>query len=292
MSKALEYNLAESKRNGWGPEILGMPKIDEAFVEEVKKVQRKYNLAVDGMLGPVTYRIIITSQTSTSSSAAIKPSEKLKNRIICNGKEIVLKGNAKCLTWKDKGGFEAKKGFVSKQSRDVKHFVTHWDAALSSKSCFDILNQRGLAVHFMIDNDGTIYQTLDTVNTAYHAGDANSSSIGVEVSNAYYTKYNSWYEKNGFGKRRVLPSMKTAAGTIDEHLDFYDAQYEALSALWEAIHRAHNIPLVIPDKLTGTIDWSDFKGFINHFHITNKKIDCYGIDHQRVLNKAIQLSNS
>ena len=292
MSKALEYNLAESKRNNWGPEILGMPQLDENFVEEVKKFQRKYGLSVDGMLGPTTYRVLITSQAATSSVAAEKPSEKLKNRIICNGKEILLKGNTKCLTWKDKGGYSASKGFVSKQTRDVKHFVTHWDAALSSKSCFNILNERGLAVHFMIDNDGTIYQTLDTVHLAYHAGNANSTSIGVEVSNAYYTKYNSWYEKNGFGKRRVLPSMKTAAGTVDEHLDFYDAQYDALASLWEAIHRAHNIPLVIPDKLTGTIDWSDFRGFINHFHITNQKIDCYGIDHQRVLNRAIQLSNS
>jgi len=291
MSKALEYNLAESRRNGWNASILGEDKIDEQFCEVVKAFQKAHGLTADGMLGPTTFRRILTEKESKISAQPTSTSSAV-DYIICNGKQVPVKGGVKVLTWQEKDGLSVKGGYSTSSSRNIKHFVTHWDAALSAKSCRDILQQRGLAVHFMIDNDGTIYQLVDTAHKAYHAGDANSSSIGVEVSNAYYTKYNSWYEKNGFGKRRVLPSMKTAAGTIDEHLDFYDAQYEALSALWEAIHRAHNIPLVIPDKLTGTIDWSDFRGFINHFHITNQKIDCYGIDHQRVLNRAIQLSNS
>ena len=41
----------------------------------------------------------------------------------------------------------------------------------------------GLSAHFMIDADGTIYQTLDLVTRAYHAEEADTDSIGVEICN-------------------------------------------------------------------------------------------------------------
>jgi hypothetical protein len=289
-SRALEYNLAESRRNGWNASILGEDKIDEQFCDVVKSFQVAHGLTADGMLGPATFRRILAERDS-KYSAPTSPTGAGVDYIICNGNKVPVKGGVKVLTWQERGGLTINGGY-STGSRTIKHFVTHWDAALSAKSCRDILQQRGLAVHFLIDNDGTIYQLVDTAYKAFHAGDANSSSIGVEVSNAYYTKYNDWYERNGFGRRRVLPKMKIETGYVDEHLDFYDAQYEALAALWEAVSRAHNIPLVLPSKMDGVISWSGFEGFMNHFHITSKKIDCYGIDHQRVLNKAIQLSRT
>ena len=44
----------------------------------------------------------------------------------------------------------------------VKQFVVHHDGCSTSDMCFSVLqNERGLSVHFMIDNDGTIYQTID-----------------------------------------------------------------------------------------------------------------------------------
>ena len=291
MSKALSYNLAESKRAGWDASILGLAQIDESFCEAVKAFQKEAGLTADGMLGPSTHRRILTEKESQNSFAANSKAAAVEY-IICNGKKVTVKGGIKVLTWNEPGGLTVKGGYAVVPNRSIKHFVTHWDATLSAKSCKDILEQRGLAVHFLIDNDGTIYQLVDTAHKAYHAGDANGSSIGVEVSNAYYTKYNSWYEKNGFGKRRILPKMKIQTGYVDEHLDFYDAQYEALAALWEAVSRAHGIPLVIPDKLDGTIAWQSFKGFMNHFHITSQKIDCYGIDHKKVLDRAIELSKT
>ena len=73
--------------------------------------------------------------------------------------------------------------------REPKLFVNHWDVCLNSKSCFKVLQNRGLSVHFLIDNDGTIYQTMDMQHIAFHAGNHNDVSIGVEISNAYYPKY-------------------------------------------------------------------------------------------------------
>src|SRR5262249_54330518 len=62
--------------------------------------------------------------------------------------------------------------------------VIHFDAAGTSKRCFEILqDRRGLSVHFMLDLDGTIYQTLDVKESAWHATIANGRSIGIEVAN-------------------------------------------------------------------------------------------------------------
>ena len=49
----------------------------------------------------------------------------------------------------------------------VRQFVIHHDGCMDSRSCFQVLhNERGLSVHFLIDNDGTIFQTLDLVDCA------------------------------------------------------------------------------------------------------------------------------
>ena len=44
----------------------------------------------------------------------------------------------------------------------VDQFVLHYDVCGTSRQCFRILHDyRDLSVHFMLDLDGTIYQTLD-----------------------------------------------------------------------------------------------------------------------------------
>ena len=53
-----------------------------------------------------------------------------------------------------------------------------------ASAAFEVLqDRRGLSVHFMLDLDGTIYQTLDLKEAAWHATIANGRSIGIEVAN-------------------------------------------------------------------------------------------------------------
>ena len=151
-------------------------------------------------------------------------------------------------------------------------------------------NQRGISVHFCIDNDGTIYQLLDTQHGAWHAGvgKINHKSIGVEISNAYYTKYQNWYEKNGFGPRPIVDDAWVNGNKLSEHLGFYDVQVKAAQALWKACSSAYDIPLKSinsgnSDFLTSTktersVANGTFKGVVSHYHITKKKIDCAGLD--------------
>lgn len=66
----------------------------------------------------------------------------------------------------------------------VDQFVLHYDVCGVSRQCFRILHDiRGLSVQFMLDIDGTIYQTVDLKENAWHATSSNSRSVGVEIAN-------------------------------------------------------------------------------------------------------------
>lgn len=99
----------------------------------------------------------------------------------------------------------------------VDQFVYHYDVCGTSRQCFNILHDhRCLSVHFMLDVDGTIYQTLDLKERAWHATTSNSRSIGIEIANiGAYTvpekegdkpdaTLDQWYRKDPDGRTRVV----------------------------------------------------------------------------------------
>ena len=170
--------------------------------------------------------------------------------------------------------------------------VTHWDAALSAKSCFNILKSRGISSHFVIDNDGTIYQMVDTYNVGWHAGNrkVNDVSIGIDISNAYYTKYQNYYEKKGFGSRPVLKDSVVHGRKLGEHLGYYPVQIEAYKALVKSLSAHYDIPLECPmknDELITTVHEpsaaAEFRGVVSHYHLTKGKIDCAGLPLDEIL---------
>ena len=97
----------------------------------------------------------------------------------------------------------------------VDQFVLHYDVAGISRNCFRTLHDdRDLSVHFMLDIDGTIYQTLDLKERAWHATSSNDRSIGIEIANigAYGPggegkgdkTLNQWYRKGPDGHMRIV----------------------------------------------------------------------------------------
>ncbi len=100
--------------------------------------------------------------------------------------------------------------------RVVDQFVLHYDVCGTSRQCFRILHDvRGLSVHFMLDLDGTIYQTLDLKERAWHATTSNDRSIGIEIANigAYTDRelakvpnpLTRWYATDAHGVYLTLP---------------------------------------------------------------------------------------
>jgi hypothetical protein len=185
--------------------------------------------------------------------------------------------------------------YSGKEDRKPTFFVNHWDVCLSSKSCSKILDKRGISVHFCIDNDGTIHQLLDTQHGAWHAGgrEWNHKSIGVEISNAFYPKYQDHYVRNGFGPRPLIKDAVVNGNKVEDHLGFYPVQLQAAQALWKAISEVHDIPLEYPKDKDGRLDTGlnkecaagDFNGFCNHYNLTKRKIDCAGMKLDRLINE-------
>ncbi len=197
--------------------------------------------------------------------------------------------------------------------RVVDQFVLHYDATGTSQRCFEVLHDhRGLSVHFMLDVDGTIYQTLDLKERAWHATTSNSRSIGIEIaqmgaiSPEATNRWADWYAMDGQGPYlRLPPSMEgidpgfrkpgfvgrparpePVAGEIQGRkllqYDFTPEQYRSLAKLTAALCRIFpELPCEYPRDGDGELvrgklpeeTLRNYRGLLGHFHIQTDKVD-------------------
>lgn len=195
--------------------------------------------------------------------------------------------------------------------RVVHQFVLHYDVAGVSRRCFKILqDDRQLSVHFLLDVDGTIYQTLDLREKASHATIVNDVSIGVEIAHpgAYpqplHAEMRRWYEKDEHGYRMLVPAWVGESGIRTQgfvarparpelvqgmvqgrtyhQFDFTTEQYTALAHLCAALHAVFpRIRLEVPRDASGNViaralpeaDLRAFDGILGHFHVQKNKQD-------------------
>ena len=291
------YNESSAKNLGWDPTWFGQKYFDEQLIRAIKKWQKDRGLSADGLCGPSTYRRIWTERQADID--VHKPVQcQYSNYIVYNGEFHSIKWD-KVVLWSETGGIQAKKGsyydYTGRPKRGVRLFVNHWDVCLSSRSCQSILDKRGISVHFLIDNDGTIYQTLDMQHGAWHAGSerVNRASVGVEITNAFYPKYQEWYKRNGFGERPIVSSARVHGEKLDDFTGFYPVQIEALKALWMAIHESTGIEMqTLLNQFDNTskryeqdAKYGKFSGFVSHYHVSKNKIDCAGLDIKKLLDE-------
>jgi len=298
------YNESSAANLGWEPAWFGEKYFDDKLVRAIKKWQKERGLSGDGLCGPMTYRRLWTERQADID--AHKPEDpQYSNYIVYNG-EFHPIGWDKMVLWSERGGLPSRKGsyydYTGRPKRNIRYFVNHWDVCLSSKSCQNVLDRRGISVHFLIDNDGTIYQTTDMQHGCWHAGSerANRASVGVEISNAYYPKYQEWYKKNDFGERPIVEEAWVHTRKLEPFLGFYPVQIRALKALWKAIHVATEIPYEAPlgqfgntsTKYEQDVKYGNFSGFVSHYHISKGKIDCAGLDLRTLLEETVQEENT
>lgn len=203
-----------------------------------------------------------------------------QKHIVCNGKKIPINW-PKVVLWTDPNGLSVpKKCFKEQKSRNPTMFVAHWDVCLSTASMVRVIVERGLSVHFGIDNDGTIFQLLDTKEIAWHAAGVNTASVGVEICNGVLPKFNQHYPKVGL-PLRTMQNYTVHGKEIGPFLGFYPEQVKAFKALTLALNQAHGIPFKTPRDQAGKylqgvsqeVVKNTFKGVIGHFHVTTNKTD-------------------
>lgn len=208
----------------------------------------------------------------------------------------------------------------------VDQFVIHYDVCGTSRRCFQVLHDsRGLSVQFMLDVDGTIYQTLDLKESAWHATSSNSRSVGIEIAHigAYGTTgssaLDSWYSMGNDGQTRLtIPEALRAPGFFNpqasfrparneplvgniqgrdlKQYDFTPEQYEALGKLTatlcqifpkiECDYPRDSNGKLLPRKLPDD-QLKAYQGVLGHYHIqTNKTDPGPAFDWDRVIKDA------
>jgi len=197
--------------------------------------------------------------------------------------------------------------------KHVDQFVLHYDVCGTSRQCFKVLHDmRGLSVHFMLDLDGTIYQTLDLKERTWHATRSNDRSIGIEIANmgSYSLKESvavlaEWYKKDENGKTYIeipkrfggassqrVPGVYRPArnqmvvgqvqGVTQRMYDLTPQQYDSLVKLTAALcdvfpeikcdYPRDEEGKLITKTLTNE-QWASFKGVLGHYHVQPDKSD-------------------
>jgi len=196
--------------------------------------------------------------------------------------------------------------------RVVDQFVLHFDVAGTSRTCFRVLqDDRDLSVHFLLDLDGTIYQTLDLKECAWHATTSNNRAVGVEIANigAYPADgpnpFAEWYRTNAtsqpvitipvrFGSGGIRTTNFTGhparnqpvRGVIQGHelvqYDFTPEQYAALARLTASLCRIFpNLKCRYPVDADGKLIMhklpdaalKNYQGVLGHYHVQTDKVD-------------------
>lgn len=229
------------------------------------------------------------SQSRTSDARLdypVVPGVRTHDQIVVAG--TFVQTGSRVVLWSDPLGFDAYKDArnfgvrfekdprLSRMSREdwtlaalrayVDQIVLHYDAVGHSRGCFNILQARGLSAHFLIDTDGTIYQTMDVRERAWHATTSNDRGIGIEIANPGVGK----------GVRGVINGQRV------EMPPFTAAQRQALASLCAALCRT--LPRIAPDYprdpqgrlILHTLDkarLASFHGVLGHYHIQTNKLD-------------------
>lgn len=193
----------------------------------------------------------------------------------------------------------------------LDQFILHYDVCGTSRTCFEVLHHlRGLSVHFMLDIDGTLYQTMDLRETGWHATRSNTRSVGVEIAHigartsAEFGKLDEWYGRDADGLRLTLPARfgdggvrtrdfvgrPARDGTIEGKIngtslvmyDFTAEQYATLEALLRVLVRElPSLEARFPRDASGAVDanvlsdeaFERFSGILAHWHVQKNKTD-------------------
>ena len=249
--------------------------------------------------------------------------------------EIIVAGQrfhtgTRVVAWMDPGGYNAYQGALPVSQRPaaqdrtkaggsrlaalqevVDQFVLHYDACGLSKICFNALQERGLSVHFLLDVDGTVYQTLDLQERAAHATTANDRSIDIELANigafppGEAVQLEAWYQRDAKGEVRLRaparirdPGIRTKnfagrparpeqirgqlQGQRLVQYDYTPEQYDALAKLTAALCRVFpRLKCDYPHDAAGRLitrklpekELENYRGLLGHFHVQENKTD-------------------
>jgi hypothetical protein len=181
------------------------------------------------------------AQTETQPAAKPEPKAAIAQETVAQKEE-----DSKDITPKDFRIQDRKVnfGFEAASDRDINAIVLHSSHSVSGdpydvSAVIALWRSYGVAPHYMIARDGTVYRLVDDKNIAYHAGDSvmpdgrtgvNQFSIGVEILNTKTDEYTSAqyqatkdlirYLRGKYGKMSVVGHSTIAPGRKTDPWNF------------------------------------------------------------------------
>jgi N-acetylmuramoyl-L-alanine amidase len=165
----------------------------------------------------------------------------------------------------------------------VTQVVLHFDGCVNSRSCFHSMHDTarpdggcGLSAHFMIDSDGTIYQTLDLLERAWHAEESNSNSVGIEICNRGDAARNELDRLPRDYRTRPVKDV-VINGHLHHAFDFRPEQYTSILALSRLlVHLFPAVKPVFPERdgkvlLETLAQPQAFAGIVGHLHVDRQR---------------------
>ena len=193
-----------------------------------------------------------------------------ERKLITRGVEIDVPFAVR--TWK-----ETRYRFHAARNRLLtRAIVVHWTAAENPPAAvFHNMSAENLAVHFIVDSSGTVWQMMDTDDRGVHAGTANAWTIGIEFI--------------GRGSNLKAPVRATIRPRVTEDIHGREVVYDDLMPrqiaagvkLCETLCNLYGLPLQVPTTSAGELltgEMSDeytarFVGVCGHLHLERTKVD-------------------
>lgn len=226
------------------------------FEERVKAHQRRFGLTADGLCGPRTIAALARESWEAHGGLLFGP------RAI---PVSVPYGTYLTEPWLGQTPAPAR-------TRPVTLGVLHWDVTNSSRDTERVLARRELAIHFLIDHDGTIWQSHNaTLVRGRHAGtDANLRSIACDLNNPAVLDQERGTSPRG---RRPRRDEVVHGTTYRQVLQYWPEQITALRELMRAAEIGLGLPQTYPEHDGVIARAHERHGWIGHLHLTATKYD-------------------
>jgi hypothetical protein len=223
---------------------------DPGFEARVRDHQRRLKLTVDGSCGPATIAALARESWEAHGGLLFGP------RAI---PVSVKNGTYLTEPWLGKTP-------AAPRTRPVTLGVLHWDVTNSSRQTEAVLARRDCAIHFLIDADGTLYQSHNaTLVRGRHAGtEANLRSIACDLNNPVLTPGS---------PRRAVQDIRVHGVVYKNTAQYWPEQLTSLKALMVAAEEGLGLPQTYPDQNTVIANAHLINGWVGHLHLINTKYD-------------------
>jgi hypothetical protein len=163
-----------------------------------------------------------------------------------------------------------------------RSIVLHHTVTFSLEDTMRVLRARGLSTHYVVEPDGTIWETCDPTRVAAHAGPWNEASIGIDIVNPLVHKH--WRKAKKLGWPEVRTAKWAARswtlGGLGRRLYIADTE-PAIARTWAlvaALCERFAIPLVLPEPGERLVlDPAAHRGVVAHGTVNRKRWDGFAV---------------